>query len=40
MKLHGRWKSDAYRLSIHDNPRDPTAEVSAALAFFSKVAQP
>lgn len=40
IKLHGRWKSDAYRLYIRDNPRDTAAEVSAALAFFSKAAQP
>ena len=40
IKLHGRWKSDAYHLYIRDNPRDTAAEVSAALAFFSKMSQP
>jgi len=40
IKLHGRWKSDAYRLYIRDNPRDTAAEVSAALSFFAKASQP
>lgn len=40
IKLHGRWKSDAYRLYIRDNARDTAAEVSSALAFFAKVSQP
>jgi len=40
IKLHGRWKSDAYRLYIRDNKHDTAAEVSAALAFFAKASQP
>ena len=36
IKLHGRWKSDAYRLYIRDNPQDTAAEVAAALSFFAK----
>lgn len=39
IKLHGRWKSDAYRLYIRDNPRDTAAEVSAALAFFANASR-
>lgn len=35
IKLHGRWRSDAYRLYIRDNPQDTANEVAAALAFFA-----
>lgn len=34
IKLHGRWKSDAYRLYIRDNPRRTAQEVAQAMAFF------
>ena len=34
IKLHGRWKSDAYRLYIRDNPNSTAEEVATALAFF------
>ena len=36
IKLHGRWKSDAYRLYIRDNPAKTAAEVAKALAFFDE----
>ena len=36
IKLHGRWKSDAYLLYIRDNPHRTAAEVTQALAFFGK----
>lgn len=39
IKLHGRWKSDAYRLYIRDNPEDTAAEVAAALSFFATASQ-
>lgn len=39
IKLHGRWRSDAYRLYIRDNPRDTAVEVAAALAFFATASQ-
>jgi hypothetical protein len=35
IKLHGRWKSDAYRLYIRDNPDRTADEVSSALRFFA-----
>ena len=34
IKLHGRWKSDACRLYIRDNPRRTAQEVAQAMAFF------
>lgn len=34
IKLHGRWKSDAYLLYIRDNPNRTATEVSHAFAFF------
>jgi hypothetical protein len=34
IKLQGRWKSEAYRLYIRDNPRCTAQEVAQALAFF------
>jgi hypothetical protein len=34
IKLHGRWKSDCYRLYIRDNPEKQAEEVAQALAFF------
>jgi len=34
LKLHGRWKSDAYRLYIRDNPHKTAQEIADALAFF------
>jgi len=34
IKLHGRWKSEAYRLYIRDNPRRTAQEVAQAMAFF------
>jgi integrase len=36
IKLHGRWKSDAYLLYIRDNPERTAAEVTQALAFFNQ----
>lgn len=39
IQLHGRWKSDAYRLYIRDNPQDTVEEVTHALAFFSQATQ-
>ena len=36
IKLQGRWKSDAYRLYIRDNPSHTAEEVGAALAFFDQ----
>lgn len=36
IKLHGRWKSDAYRLYIRDNPHHTAEEVAYALAFFDE----
>lgn len=38
IKLFGRWKSDAYRLYIRDNPQCTAVEVAAALAFFDEAA--
>ena len=35
IQLFGRWKSDAYRLYIRDNPQATAEEVSAAMAFFA-----
>ena len=34
LKIHGRWKSDAYRLYIRDNPHKTAAEIAQAMAFF------
>lgn len=34
IKLHGRWKSEAYRLYIRDNPHRTAQEVARAMAFF------
>jgi hypothetical protein len=34
LKLHGRWKSEAYRLYIRDNPHKTAQEVAHAMAFF------
>jgi hypothetical protein len=34
LKLHGRWKSEAYRLYIRDNPHRTAQEVASAMAFF------
>lgn len=34
IKLHGRWKSEAYLLYIRDNPHRTAMEVSHAFAFF------
>ena len=39
IKLHGRWKSDAYLLYIRDNPDRTAAEVTQALAFFDAATQ-
>ena len=36
IKLHGRWKSDAYRLYIRDNPAKTAEEVANAMAFFDR----
>lgn len=36
IKLHGRWKSEAYRLYIRDNPEKTAEEVAHALAFFDE----
>jgi hypothetical protein len=38
LKLHGRWKSEAYRLYIRDNPHQTAQEVARALAFFESSA--
>ena len=35
IQLFGRWKSDAYRLYIRDNPQETAEEVTQALAFFA-----
>lgn len=37
IKLQGRWKSDAYRLYIRDNPHKTAQEVAHAMAFFDEV---
>jgi integrase len=34
IKLQGRWKSDAYRLYIRDNPHKTAQEVAHAMAYF------
>jgi hypothetical protein len=34
IKLQGRWKSEAYRLYIRDNPQHTAQEVARAMAFF------
>lgn len=39
IKLHGRWRSDAYRLYIRDNPHKTAEEVAQALAFFDQATQ-
>ena len=36
LKLHGRWRSDAYRLYIRDNPHKTAEEVALAMAFFDE----
>lgn len=36
IRLHGRWKSEAYRLYIRDNPQHTAEEVAHALAFFEE----
>lgn len=36
IKLHGRWRSDAYRLYIRDNPHKTAEEVANAMAFFDE----
>lgn len=36
IKLHGRWRSDAYLLYIRANPDTSAEEVGKALAFFDK----
>ena len=38
LKLHGRWKSEAYRVYIRDNPHQTAQEVARALAFFESSA--
>lgn len=40
IKLHGRWKSDAYRLYIRDNRNQAAEEVAQAMAFFCNASQP
>lgn len=40
IKLHGRWKSDCYRLYIRDNPHKTAAEVADAMSFFDRVTAP
>lgn len=36
IKLHGRWRSDAWRLYVRDNPHERAEEVARALAFFDQ----
>ena len=36
IKLFGRWKSEAYRVYIRDNPQRTAIEVAAAMAFFDE----
>lgn len=36
IKLHGRWRSDAWRLYVRDNPQQRAEEVARALAFFEE----
>lgn len=40
IKLHGRWRSDAWKVYVRDNPFERAEEVAAALAFFHQAAQP
>lgn len=40
IKLHGRWRSDAWRLYIRDNPNERAEEVAQALAFFDRASRP
>lgn len=35
IQLYGRWKSEAYRLYIRDNPQDTVEEVADAMSFFA-----
>ena len=36
VKLRGRWRSDAWRLYVRDNPQERAEEVAQALAFFAQ----